>query len=118
MRVFVYWNLHKKTWSIKAMEGPKKGLVVGHSPLVFLAKATPKVSQAGRERVLREKRKNVHAGIVGELVSMSRAPVPEGAMEITYNPYKYRTFVSKETEGEWLGAPLCSMDNRKVYSYV
>lgn len=47
------------------MEGPFKGRVVAHAKGVALDDARTIVSQAGRERVLREGRKNVHAYIEG-----------------------------------------------------
>ena len=110
MRVFVYFNLHKKVWSVKALEGPEKGRVIAHKEIVHLRNAIPKVSQKGRERVLRERRKNVHAGIVGELID----GIPENSWVTnpvfpTYNPYLYSTFVEKDTETEWLGAALVAM---------
>jgi len=49
------------------LEGPDKGRVVGWASTVLLSDVTPKVSEAGRQRVLREKRKNVHAGMGGYL---------------------------------------------------
>ena len=116
MRVFVYYNLHRHTWSIKALEGPRKGLVIGHSDTVLLQDATPKVSEAGRQRVLRDKRKNVHAGIVGTLVHMEGEGYFPGLNEITYNPYKYTTFVNKQTEQVYNGSQFAYMVNRKVYT--
>ena len=98
MRVFVYYNLHNKIWSVKALEGPNKGRVIGHHSMVILADCTFKVSEAGRQRVLREQRKNVHAGVVGTLVATNGQrgyfPYPQST-EVTYNPYKYETFVKK-----------------------
>jgi hypothetical protein len=98
MRVFVYFNLHRKCFSIKALEGPKKGRVVAHRNDVLLFDGTFKVSEAGRQRVLRERKKNVHAGVVGEwdetgtdLISIDR--VTTIGRPVTYNPYKYSTFV-------------------------
>ncbi len=101
MKVYVYYNLHKKVWSIKALEGPEKGRVIGHSSMVVLENCTFKVSEAGRQRVLREQRKNVHAGVVGTLVAVAgeRAwfPYPV-SKQVTYNPYKYETFVYRSDE--------------------
>ena len=61
-----------------------------------------KVSRKGREKVLREKKKNVHAFVKGYLQdaeNVSRNPqVITREVEVTYNPYKYETFVEKETE--------------------
>jgi hypothetical protein len=65
MKVFVYFNLHKKCFSVKALEGVNKGKVVQHTDNIVLLLPKFKVSEAGRQRVLREKRKNVHAGVVG-----------------------------------------------------
>ena len=70
MRVFVYFNLHKKCLSVKALEGESKGRVIAHADSVELVNATFKVSQAGRQRVLRERRKNVHAGVVGTMTNL------------------------------------------------
>lgn len=96
MKVFVYRNLHKNCWSIKALEGNNKGRVIYHAQSVTLSNCTFKVSKAGRERVLREKRKNVHAGVAGELI---RVNIPLSYMPqmtaVTYNPYKYESFVRK-----------------------
>ena len=98
MKVFVYFNLHRKCFSIKALEGKNKGRVVAHRDDVLLFDATFNVSEAGRQRVLRERKKNVHAGVVGiwdetgtDLISIDR--VNTIGTPITYNPYKYDTFV-------------------------
>jgi hypothetical protein len=98
MRVYVYFNLHRKCFSIKALEGKNKGRVIAHRDDVLLFDATFKVSEAGRQRVLRERKKNVHAGVVGQwdetgtdLITIDRVTTIGTA--ITYNPYKYNTFV-------------------------
>jgi hypothetical protein len=101
MRVYVYYNLHKKVLSVKALEGPEKGRVIHHATMVVLEGCTFKVSEAGRQRVLREQRKNVHAGVVGTLVAVTgeKAYFPYmRSTEVTYNPYKYETFVYKYNE--------------------
>ena len=69
MRVFVYFNLHKKCFSIKALEGADKGRVIAHRDTVVLDGCKLLVSEAGRQRVLREKRKNVHAGVSGTWIN-------------------------------------------------
>lgn len=103
MRVFVYFNLHRKCFSIKALEGANKGRVVAHRNEVVLDNVTFKVSEAGRQRVLKEQRKNVHAGVVGnwdersyDRVTVDHLVVLGSA--ITYNPYKYDSFVHKYGE--------------------
>lgn len=61
-RVFVYWNLTKKIWSVR---NEKTGRIVAHLPELTVQNCNFVVSQAGRERVIREKSKNVHAGVRG-----------------------------------------------------
>lgn len=92
MKVFVYYNLHKHVFSIKAMEGEHRGRVVGYTTHVVLSDATPKVSEAGRLRVIRERKKNVHAGIVGIVESLGDIGKQIGE-DVTYNPYKFSSCV-------------------------
>ncbi len=54
-----------------------------------------KVSQAGRHRVLRDKCKNVHAGIVGVVRDAAPDAAPD-LVGITYNPYIYDSFVQAD----------------------
>ena len=105
MRVFVYFNLHKKCFSIKALEGDRKGKVIAHSDTVVLEGCKLMVSEAGRQRVLREKRKNVHAGVSGTWIHYCTNRADNAfdflsmvGKQVTYNPYKYDSFVVKATE--------------------
>ena len=115
LKVYVYYNLHTHKWSIKALEGKNKGRVIAHVDAVQLRDAKGKVSEAGRQRVIQEQRKNVHAGIEGHIVSFDEM-LPLG-YSVTYNPYKYSTFVSKETEDAFESSPFVYMDSRKVYAF-
>ena len=95
MKVFVYFNLHKRVFSVKALEGAEKGRVIGHRTSLAIYSPVFKVSEAGRQRVVREKRKNVHAGVVGFLT----APYDwtKELVEwtpVTYNPYIFSSFVT------------------------
>lgn len=96
MRVFVYFNLHKLLWSVRALEGAHKGRVIEHSREVFLTDCTFRVSEAGRQRVLRERQKNVHAGVVGRMGTPAPTATAFGD-RVTYNPYKYPTFVRADS---------------------
>lgn len=90
----VYFNLHKKVFSVK-----QGNLVVLHTEEVILTDVTFKVNEAGRQRVLQEQRKNVHAFVNGKfLTNFAVVPGLENTMrEAYYNPYKTETFVDKET---------------------
>ena len=69
MRVYVYWNIHKGCWSVKALEGVFKQRVIGHPHTIRLDRARFHVQQGGRDRVLKQGQKTVHAGVVGDLVT-------------------------------------------------
>lgn len=136
MKCFVYYNLHRECWSLKALEGPSKGRVIGHAKYVDMANVTWKVSEAGRQRVLREKRKNVHAGAVGDIQRWlgidgrarssceGKSAFDHGSQSpnipalVTYNPYLAPTFTDADT-GEPIqsstSAFLCP--DRRVYVY-
>lgn len=91
-RVEVYFNLHKKVWSVRSC---KTGKVIKHAPFVQIANPTFVVRPAGREKVRKEKRKNVHAFVRGLLVPSSTMHFRTGErIQVTYNPYKHDTFVN------------------------
>lgn len=95
MKVFVYFNLHKRVFSVKALEGKEKGRVIGHRTMLAIDSPTFKVSEAGRQRVIREKRKNVHAGVVGFLTSSYDWTKEDVTWErVMYNPYVFSSFVT------------------------
>lgn len=113
MKVFVYRNLHKKLWSVKALEGPNKGRVIGHTNTIYLLNPTFKVSEKGRSRVLKEKRKNVHAGVVGILAD--HPPSFKLAEEVTYNPYKGPSFTRVSAGTPVFAGDECFMKDGRVY---
>jgi hypothetical protein len=112
--VMVYFNLHRGLWSIKSL---KTGLVIGHSNTIILRDVEPKVSEAGRQRVIKEKKKNVHAGLIGTLKSVKELKHSlENFKEITYNPYKYTSFVFKDNDNEYFyNCQEAIMKNKRVY---
>jgi hypothetical protein len=116
LKVFVYFNLHKKVFSVKAMEGPNKGRVIAHTAAIKLNNATFKVSEAGRQRVLKERKKNVHAGVVGYIEGFTQGEAlshdqikAQGYTGAYYNPYKTATFLNGSQ-------PLNTADNVTLYN--
>ena len=97
-RFEVYKNLHKDCWSLRSV---KTGLVERHEDAVHITNADFVVQQAGRAKVLRTGRKNVHAMIRGELNS-GDVFAGEGwraiwNRRVAYNPYKAGYFYDVET---------------------
>jgi hypothetical protein len=83
MRVSVYFNLHRRLFSVRAEEGPAAGRVIAHARHVTLgghSGCSFVVQEGGRQRVLAEGRKNVHAFVRGELEGM-RDYTPAAAVE-------------------------------------
>jgi len=113
-RVQVYYNLHKKCLSVRY-----KGKVIEHAQEVTLTDARFHVQQAGRERVLKQKRKNVHAYISGKLKEtfwFTQAPkyTWTAKQRVTYNPYKYKNFVNKKTLEPVTSAEVVHISGKRI----
>lgn len=91
MRVRVYFNLHKKLFSIQN-KTPRGWRLLKHSSRVVLKDVKFLVYESGRARVLAEKKKNVHAYVEGEWVT-DQLFFPHVSHEIRYNPYVAGHFV-------------------------
>ena len=87
-RVRVYWNLQKKCWSIMTVHYRR---LIGHAKELVLNDCTFVVYEAGRQRVLREKRKNVHAFVEGFL-SPKKPDEIRPNLRISYDPYRDTQF--------------------------
>tara|TARA_Y100001938_G_C7970664_1_gene369174 strand:- start:236 stop:640 length:405 start_codon:yes stop_codon:yes gene_type:complete len=103
--VEVYFNLHRKEFSIR-----QDGLVVQHMMHLDLQDVTFHVQPAGNAKVRKEMRKNVHAYIKGMPAPPNQTVSLTKLGELTYNPYKYKTFVWKETEEPIQSAEWVSLD--------
>ena len=90
MTVQVYFNLHKRIFSVRDKRTRR---VILHAPEVFLSLALFKVSQKGRARVHRDGVKNVHAFVEGDMVKNIPTLLPDGEL-VKYNPYLNETFVN------------------------
>lgn len=97
--VRVYRNLHTGLWSVK------QGVVRFHTPCIFLKNVNFLVSESGRQRVLREQKKYVHASVEG--IVCQRPTYYDNYEEVTYDPYKNKQFVCPR--GEAISADACSL---------
>lgn len=97
-KVMVYYNLHKHTFSVVY-----DGKVILHADYVKLTDVEFRVRPGGKEKVRKDKSKNVHAFVIGTLIDYCQYPcenIPEPTSNdiVTYNPYKHDTFVYKSDE--------------------
>ena len=114
IQVDVYKNLHQDKWSIKDR---KSGRVIGHANQVTIIDATFIVQPAGRARVLKEKRKNVHAFVRGTLVSTGGFMATGNMRKVTYDPYKADHFTT-ETGQRIDTADTVELAHGAVYAYT
>ena len=101
-KVRVYWNLHKKCWSI---QDAKSGLVIDHRYDITLEQAKFVVRKGGQKRVREEGKKNVHAFAVGYLMSSKQSSYHDWD-RVKYNPYTDDYFMHKgENHDKWNEIP-------------
>ena len=117
-RVMVYYNLHKHTFSVTY-----KSKVILHADYVKLKDVEFRVRQGGKEKVRSEKQKNVHAFVIGDLLDYCEFPcenIPNEPTDkvVTYNPYKYDSFVYKDSEEPIYNAKEVDMINLKNKLFV
>ena len=95
MKVDIYWNSRKRLFSVRSCE---TGLVIAHVPEFVLLSAKLKVSEAGRQRVLRTQKKNVHAYLRGEWVHREVKDTHVLTHKrVSYNPFISESFTDRET---------------------
>jgi hypothetical protein len=109
--VGVYLNLTKRCYSLKALEGDHKGLVIAYVGLdekFSLNSASFKVMKSGQERVRSERQKNVHAYVVGryqDVLWRDYSLFDSVGSEVYYNPYVCDSFIYVDS-GECVGVDI------------
>ncbi|QDH91684.1 hypothetical protein SEA_PHRAPPUCCINO_6 [Mycobacterium phage Phrappuccino] len=83
-RVEVARNLHNESWSVRALGGEHKGLVVGYADELTLLDPQFRVNEASRQRAVREGQRNVHARVAGVLADFR----PVGDVQVHYSPFR------------------------------
>ena len=122
MKVRVYYNLHKKTWSVQKYIKGKGWRISHHTNKLLLKNAEFKVYKSGQDKVRKEKKKNVHAYVIGEEIKGEYQVVDALLVhkiklrenhEIYYNPYKVDQF---QLDNQPIyKAEYVWMENRRVY---
>jgi hypothetical protein len=105
-----YRNLRRRCISVR-----RKGRVVKCSKSVSIKNPKFIVQAAGRKRVLREQQKNVHAFVRGE--PAGRAPRGLCTVAVTYDPYKYKSFVTRKGKRPIRGALFAVVKPSGVLAY-
>ena len=100
-----------------------EGVVVDHPHAVVLKNVKFRVQPAGRAKVLKEKRKNVHAFVCGQLVETYGATIPwnngkkifSTDFQVVYNPYKYKTFIKDSGESIFETYKYTLINNKEIW---
>jgi|688.fasta_scaffold2050411_1 hypothetical protein len=114
-KYYIYRNLHQKSFSVQY-----KGKVIAH-PTNFIAHNCEfRVSENGRQRVLSEKQKNVHAKIAcewWEIPTDSSNLVDENNDRIYYDPYVTNQF---QFSGKdiFVASQVVGMHGKDIYKKV
>lgn len=82
--VQIYRNLHKNCWSIR-----QKSKVVAHCDTLNLTQCKFYVNEDGRQWVVANKKKIVHAYVTGFLTDK----VVDCGLKVRYNPYQHKQFI-------------------------
>lgn len=118
MRVDVYYNLHKNRLSVKSREPLSYGKVINHVDTILLYDCTFVVQKAGRKRVLKEKRKNVHAFVRGTIYRKDKIiKHTDNCRVIKYNPYYHDSFVYEDSGKPVKKADLVVIIGKKIIAY-
>jgi hypothetical protein len=122
MKVEVYFNRHKKLWSVRDL---KTGRVIEHVKTINILDAQFVVRPGGRAKVIRDGVKNVHAFVRGIRVDQDTIDMigpfdVDGwtSTNVTYDPYKYSTFVSKTDETPIYTSDVVTMIGKDVIAYA
>jgi hypothetical protein len=87
-KYYIYRNLHTGGFSVK-----HRGLVIARGNFFIATGVTFVVSILGRDQVLFDKRKNVHAYAACDKYTFEGYNKVDMLREISYNPYKLAHFV-------------------------
>jgi hypothetical protein len=96
---------------------PANGWGTEYFGTVILTNCKFKVSEAGRQRTLLTRRKNVHAWVIGDVsLAKQTQDTPKWiTKEAVYNPYNNETFVDKKSGLPVETAHVVYMTGKKVY---
>ncbi len=112
--VRVFKNLKHGCYSIM-----QRGVIRASAKQVRLRDVEFRVRESGRQRMLRENRKNVHAFAVGRLVDYvhpaeERELAPMAGRSAFYDPYRFPCFVDRETNAPVIRVNVAHFDEHGV----
>lgn len=91
--------MHRGNFSIQSYIKDKRGYrVTDRASIAIFQDCTLRVYESGRQKVIREKKKNVHAYVESAAYKIIFGNIDTiNLREIYYNPYNFDSFVYKDT---------------------
>jgi hypothetical protein len=115
-KIRIYRNLNNGTMSIQR-HLIRSWRVVGHVTHAVVRDVCLHLSESGRQRVIRDLRKNVHAWGEGILVAPD-CPEIDAPIDLAYNPYQDATFVERGTKRPILKCRYLVVRDNRVFVSV
>jgi hypothetical protein len=100
----IYRNLHKQEYTVQHYIKGKGWRKLTGAKNIVCKNVSFKVYESGRQKVINERRKNVHAYVLADTFYETNSPtvsleyITGVRGSATYNPYKYSGFVERDTE--------------------
>jgi len=113
-RVHIFKNWKHNCYSIM-----QHGVVVASARQVRLGDVEFRVRESGRDRMLKQQKKNLHAYAIGRLLDFVH-PSQDDDLEsvegrsVFYNPYRFAYFADCETEAPVTGADIVQLDEHGI----
>lgn len=114
----VYKNLHKNCYSIQQKIN-NTWKVIEYSNEIILENCSFKIYENGRQKVIKEKRKNVHAFICGEKLNLNSKQINiNNLVTISYNPYYSDSFYIKDSKEKIKSAKIIILREDKIFALI
>lgn len=116
-KVRVYKNLHNGFMSVQSYQRGKGWRLAGHTKNLFLADCVFLVYEKGRQRVIAQKQKIVHAYIQGIVANswLFSSDIKQ-LKPVSYNPYFLDSFYLVENQTPIKFTKYCLIKQNKVFA--
>lgn len=121
MRVYVYRNLKHGRSAKPLYSVMYRGKVIKHVRRILLDNVEFRVREGGRQRVLKEQRKNVHAFVIGNVVrsvmGIDKNRDRHLSPNVRYNPFEAGYFQVIPSGRPIRGAEAVLLNENGIHSY-
>jgi hypothetical protein len=113
-QVRVYRNLNNGRISVQAQDDQNRWKVVAHVQDLVMCQVSLTVRQSGRQRVIAQRQKNVHAWAEGRLVGVVDEAL-DCPINLAYDPYRNSCFVERSSQKPIVQCQALVVRNNRVF---